>query len=119
MVEALGCAPWVAARFGENKGALDDSLSMEREAFSRKIVGGTILFYGCFYISHKRFGVSRNAFPACFLNYRAGPVSFLRHCADKTSEFWQRALDQFLAKRDISKNAIQRIGGFMIRSCSK
>ena len=110
MIDAVCGDAGAALRLGENEGALENGLRVQRQRsgapFRRRIAvahrGLDVGFKGC--------RVVADACVACRADGRGGLVTFLHHGADKAGEFRHAALQQRLAEFQIADDARQRIG---------
>ena len=115
MIDAFARDLTVAGRLGENKGALQDRLSVPGQTRWRPVGNDAALLHRRRDIRLERCGMAEDAFRTGLANPLRRAVGLLHHGADEAGEFGNVALNDRLAEVDIGEHAIQRIVMVVIR----
>src|SRR5437868_7118808 len=94
---------WVLRRLRQYKGALNDSLGIEREALGGPSPDDAVFPHRCFDFGFERCGVLTDGRAARIPDSRMRLMDFLYRRPGKTGEFARLAVNQCLAEIDIGE----------------
>lgn len=116
VIHALCCNRGSLLRFRQYERALEDTLRVERQTGSGPRRMNVVFLDRFGNVGLERLSVTADAEVAGFANRGKRVVCLLHHGAHQASEFGQFAVQQRFAEINVGQDALERIGGFVIRS---
>ena len=114
MLHALRRGGRTALGLGQDEGALQCGLGVQRQAVGRPVGLRGVLRLGLRDGGHQRLRMGLDALGTGLAQSRVGGEGFLHHRAQQAGEFGRLALQQLRAEVDVGQQADPRVNGLLV-----